>query len=75
MKRLTGYTGCDDVADGIEEEELADNECLDEHDRVGSNDSEEAHDVEDSDNVEDDISRTSQRLLEENHVDGCRGRL
>jgi hypothetical protein len=55
----------------IEEEEFADDEGLDDHDRAGRNDCKQADDIEHSYNVEDDISRPSQRFSKTAH-DGYR---
>ena len=45
---------------GIEEEELADNEGLDEHDRARCDDCQQADNVEDSDDIENYVAGTSQ---------------
>ena len=53
----------------IEEEELADDEGLDQHDRTRSDDCQQTYYVEDSDDVEHDVSSACQGLSEETHYD------
>ena len=55
------------MADGIEEEEFRDDECLDEHGKGSDDNGEEADDVEGADDVEDYVAWTSQRFLEKGH--------
>lgn len=57
------------MADSVEEEEFADDEGLDKHDRARSDDGKKTDDVEDSDDVKNDISWSSQGSLEAAHCD------
>jgi len=56
------------VANSVKEEELADNECLDEHDGACCNYSNETHDVEDPNDIKYDIAWASQGFFEERHL-------
>lgn len=58
---------CDHVADGVEEEELGDDKCLNQHDRAGDDDSYKADNVHNTDGVEDDVARPSQGFFKEWH--------
>lgn len=57
------------MADGVEEEELADHKGLDKHHGACGDDGEETDDVEDSNHIKYDIAWASQRclVLEERH--------
>lgn len=56
------------MADSVEEEELADNECLDKHHKGRRQDREKAYDVADTNAIEDNVAWACQRTLEERHV-------
>ena len=66
---LTSNNTLDDVPASVEEEEFADDESLDNHDRASCNNSQQADDIEHSDDIKDDISWSSQRSSEAAH--GC----
>jgi hypothetical protein len=66
---LTGNYPFDDVPRCIKEEELADDESLDNHDRACCDDSHQADDIEHPNDVEDDITWSSQGLSETAHDD------
>ncbi len=68
QRGLTANTSRNDMANSVEEEEFADNERLDKHNRASCDDGKKGHDVEDSNNVENHVAWTSQRLFEENHL-------
>lgn len=53
----------------IEEEELADDKGLDDHDRAGCNDRQQTDHIERSYDIEDDVSWSSQRFSETAHGD------
>jgi len=67
--RLTSNDPLDDVPTCIKEEELADDERLDNHDRARCDDSHQADDIEHPNDVEDDISWSSQGFSETAHDD------
>ena len=56
----TTYDNRDDMIACIEEEEFADDEGLDQHDRARRNDCKQTDYVEDSNDVEDNVAGTSQ---------------
>jgi hypothetical protein len=56
----TTYDNRDDMIARIEEEEFADDEGLDQHDRARRNDGKQTNYVEDSNDVEDNVAGTSQ---------------
>lgn len=58
------------MTDSVEEEELGDYKCLDQHDSAGHDDSYESNNVHDTDNVEDDIAWPSQGFFKERHFLG-----
>ena len=57
---LTTYDNRDDMIARIEEEEFADDEGLDQHDRARRNNGKQTDYVEDSNDVEDNVAGTSQ---------------
>lgn len=57
---LTARTSCDEVADTIEEEELGNDECLDQHDRTSGDDGEKTDDIHDADCIEYYVTWTGQ---------------
>ena len=56
------------MAHSVEEEEFADNECLDQHHKGRRQDGEKAYDVANTNDVEDNVPWACQRTLEERHV-------
>ncbi len=52
---------------GIEEVEFGDDEGLDQHDRAGSDDSQECDNVDDTDNIKHDVASAGQRLAKAGH--------
>lgn len=56
------------MAHAVKEEELADNECLDKHDKGSRQHGEKADDVANTNAVEDDVAWTCQGALEERHA-------
>jgi len=52
LRGLTAYKTCDDMADGIEEEELRHNESLDNHDGGSSENEQEADEVKNTNGVQ-----------------------
>lgn len=57
---LTARTSRYDMADAIEEKELGDDECLDQHDRTCGDNGEETDDIQDTDCIEDYVTWTGQ---------------
>ena len=57
---LTARTSCDEMADAVEEKELGDDECLDQHDRTCGDDGEEGDDIHDTDCIENYVTWTGQ---------------
>ena len=68
MEKLTGQDASHDMADGIEKEELRDDERLDQHDETRNHARQEDDNIHHPDDVEDDITWPGQRFLEERHV-------
>ena len=64
---LTADDNFDDMSGGIEEEELADDEGLDQHDRTRRNDCQQTDDIHDSNDIEDDIAGTGERPPKATH--------
>ena len=58
--KLTASDCCEDVGDGVEEEEFRRDRSLDQHDYAGGDDSHEADHVHDADTIEDDVARTGE---------------
>lgn len=70
---LTAGGGCDDVGDGIEEEEFRVGRDLDEHDDAGSDYCQQSDDVHNADTVEDDVAWAVEVLGRERHICGLGG--
>lgn len=68
--RLTARHERDDVADGIEEEEMRVGVDLDQHHDARGDDGQQADDVHDADAVEDDVARAGEGLGRESHSVG-----
>lgn len=61
------------MANAVEKEEFADDECLDQHDEGCCNYREQANNIADSDCIEDCIARTGHGFLEQRHCSGVGG--
>jgi len=62
LKRLTAQETCDDMADGVEEEELGDDEGFDNHDGGSSENEQEADKIHTTDGVQNHVASTSASL-------------